>query len=510
MEMYNTTIERSVQRKAIQILGNKNLTLEDNFFEAGGDSLQMCSLLAGLYYDFGVELTIFDVYSCNTLRDICDLISQNKKTEKRADSVKEQDQRTLLSQEYMLKKDRKARKGGSLLGYDLVYKVTLPFEVDPNRLKEAFTEIYKAHDVLRCRYYLQDGKIYTHTEDVGYIPFKYSFEMKEYEDADLERIAAGIDVSQYPMIKLLLVEDVTEQTIILSANHSIFDYYSVRIFFEELFEYYEYGKKPNPQNWLEYLKKHHEKEKEKHLPFWEEYVRNRTPINSLGKMEEDFHTLKNRKKDQFGTASILIAYDMFLRLQMLCKRHRVSEFIFLLSSLFYYLSFESQSNDIIIGLNMNGRMNANDFQKIGMMTNQECIRLRCLDGIGRDEIIERVRDQYTQISKHQNISIGEIYALNADEADKGDMYEFFFNYKCEKDLSFDFMGEKVHAQEMNELYDFAPITFNVHQKLDCVQINIGYNCKIFDEISVRRIIDRYQRMLDQFMFGEEAQYGKVI
>ncbi|MAQ75613.1 MAG: hypothetical protein CL613_04690 [Aquimarina sp.] len=58
------------------MFGVNGLGVEDNFFELGGDSLKAVMLINKLKNDFGVMLTISEIFSSKTIIEISKLIDQ--------------------------------------------------------------------------------------------------------------------------------------------------------------------------------------------------------------------------------------------------------------------------------------------------------------------------------------------------------------------------------------------------------------------------------------------------
>jgi acyl carrier protein len=70
-----TEIERTVAGLWADVLGHVVLSVHDNFFEAGGNSLTAMQLLARIQHSFGVELSIKALFDCPTIAHVADQLA---------------------------------------------------------------------------------------------------------------------------------------------------------------------------------------------------------------------------------------------------------------------------------------------------------------------------------------------------------------------------------------------------------------------------------------------------
>jgi acyl carrier protein len=75
-----TPVEKQLALLWQNVLGIENLAVRDNFFELGGHSLRATRIIASVQRDFGVTLTLRDLFTKPTIAEIAALIDASKST----------------------------------------------------------------------------------------------------------------------------------------------------------------------------------------------------------------------------------------------------------------------------------------------------------------------------------------------------------------------------------------------------------------------------------------------
>jgi acyl carrier protein len=75
-----TPVEKQLAFLWQDVLGIENLGVRDNFFELGGHSLRATRIIASVQRDFGVTLTLRDLYTKPTIAEIAAMIETSKST----------------------------------------------------------------------------------------------------------------------------------------------------------------------------------------------------------------------------------------------------------------------------------------------------------------------------------------------------------------------------------------------------------------------------------------------
>jgi amino acid adenylation domain-containing protein len=82
-----TATEKILVQLWCEILQLDSVGIEDNFFDAGGDSIQLMQVHSRLQKLFGVEFSITELFEHPTIHEICSYLTKEKKSELEIDTV---------------------------------------------------------------------------------------------------------------------------------------------------------------------------------------------------------------------------------------------------------------------------------------------------------------------------------------------------------------------------------------------------------------------------------------
>jgi len=107
-----TPVEKQVALLWQEVLGIESLGIRDNFFELGGHSLRATRIIASVQRDFGVTLTLRDLYTKPTIAEIAAMIEASTPTERlssrprrigKAQPIAPEGKRSVISESELLK-----------------------------------------------------------------------------------------------------------------------------------------------------------------------------------------------------------------------------------------------------------------------------------------------------------------------------------------------------------------------------------------------------------------------
>lgn len=218
------------------VLSADNLTIEDNFFEFGGDSIKAVQITSRLY-ERGISLNVRDILIYRTIRQI----GINAETSLVANQYEQGliTGTTNLLPIHFWFFNQNFRKPGH---YHQSVLLTLKREVNVSQLETAFETLIRQHDTLRINYNTKTGKLFyneihsdkkfviqKHDENVSGRSCSSFFESLK-SDTNLESdllIKAAIVMGQGATAKLFL-----------TIHHLIVDGISWRILLEDLYNTY--------------------------------------------------------------------------------------------------------------------------------------------------------------------------------------------------------------------------------------------------------------------------------
>lgn len=232
------------------VLKTRQIGRDDSFFDIGGDSLTIVSVMAQVMQNFHVDVSLEEVYRSPRLADFAALIDAAEQTLYRpvTPAPEAEDYPASSAQQRMWvvmqgKPDSVA--------YNIPVAFAISGKLDRARLGCAFNTLIRSHDALRTSFHLSDsGLRQTITGDV-------EFELggltcgKEELDGTLKGLIKPFDLERAPLMRAALVETGGgEYVLFMDMHHIISDARTMEILLKDLADIYA-GKRP-AQKCIEY------------------------------------------------------------------------------------------------------------------------------------------------------------------------------------------------------------------------------------------------------------------
>lgn len=487
---------------ASEILNRNDVSLENNFFSLGGNSLQIHVLVMRIWKIWGITLDVANLYKCESFKEILKLIKGYRKESNIYKNEITKNVKALPCQQYVCRNKEIAdvRKDASEWhdSYNLMFSFKLEEHLDALRLEKAIFQLCENQDILRASLSNKNKNWYFHVEEEIESPFQFKKVLGKISKDVIKSYIRKIKIDNYHLFKVLLLEnDLNDQVVLLHVHHGIFDFASVQVFLEGLFTAYD-GKKILAPNYgfCEYVTNVYPKLVEKHLNFWKDYLKDRPyPCLFSSKINKNSF-VKFTEKDTFSTVKCKLPETVKVLLGKLSTSLSTTTFIILISALAILMNNRSKQHDLIIGTNMNGRLNADDLNRIGMMTNQECLRFKLNDSESIEQIIKNTKENYINVLSHQVVALGELYDLQEmKDIIKGDIFQVFFNYIGLDSIKIVRNGKLIEIEEYDRSNDYSPIVWTVFEEKFSYVLEVSFCDRLFKREFIEELLSEYQHIL---------------
>ena len=210
-----TEKETLLTESICDVLGAERISVLDNFFDIGGDSLKAIELTAKLE-EKGYTVAIKTIFSCKDIRELAEKLE--------AKSVEE----TVISYDSILPATAAQKRvyTAQMLAPDTtLYNVTYAFKsdnIDTDRLGEAVNKLIARHESLRTHFENRDGVICQVIDE--------SAEISVETTEEPESFAKPFDLSKAPLLRV----GSTANEVVISLHHIVTDGESMPVFFREL------------------------------------------------------------------------------------------------------------------------------------------------------------------------------------------------------------------------------------------------------------------------------------
>jgi amino acid adenylation domain-containing protein/non-ribosomal peptide synthase protein (TIGR01720 family) len=234
-------IEKKLVETWQEVLGKAPVSINDNFFEIGGDSIKTIQIISRMR-KAGYKLEMRDIFQNPQISALAPIV---KKIERKAD----QSVITGTVPLTPIQKDFFENQLTDKHHYNQAVMLMLEEGFDQEAVKTIFTKIQEHHDALRMTYKEEKGKIIQTNHGLEY-PLSlnvYDLRNQEYAGTILEQKAnelqSSINLETGPLMKLGLFHLQDGHRLLIAIHHLVIDGISWRILFEDMAELYQQYKR---------------------------------------------------------------------------------------------------------------------------------------------------------------------------------------------------------------------------------------------------------------------------
>lgn len=505
-----------------RILDIEGISIYDNFFELGADSLNIITFITRLYDEIKVELNLREIYQVPCIAELSEYIASKKndangldvpgaewdiqvrKADKKDDYPLSSGQRRL----YLL-----SQMDAGSVNYNICWVGFIEGEIDLPRLENAFSKLIHRHEALRTAFDVLDGYPVQRVHDR--VDFKIGVTDGNAEELDsiIDGFIQPFDLSRAPLIKVHVVRLEKEKSALLfDMHHIISDGASINIMLKELNGLY-HGDALVPVKtqyrdyavWQkDYLKTRKLKEQEK---YWLELFSDEASILN---MPTDYP----RPALQSFEGSIYrfdIEKDLSDRLKTLAAQSGSTLYMVLLSAYSILLSKYTGQEDIVVGSPVAGRINSEFENTMGMFVNTLAMRNYPAGGKTFSGFLEEVRENTLKALDNQNYPFEELISKLKIKRDPGrnPLFDTLFvlqNFDISNIL---LGGLRVQPYAFDSKASKFDLTLEAVHKGSMLSFNMEYCTKLFKRETIERLARHFINILNAIAKDSQVRISRL-
>lgn len=472
-----TEEEQALVTSLQTLFGIDKVSVLDNFFDLGGDSLRAIELTAYLE-KAGYHMDVRTIFACDTLEELA-------KTLKAAEPVEETGE--FSGDVPATAAQMRVYTAQGMQGDSTVYNVPYVFRtkaLDADRLEQAVKALIRRHDILRTHFENRNGTI------VQVLDEQVEFKLERLTSADSSAFIRSFDLTKAPLLRVGCYEN----TVMIDMHHIITDGTSMSIFVRELNEVYM-GRKLNetPVSYRQFAMQ--DRELRESEAYWLSVYQEEPPVLELNTDH------KRKQKRTYQGSMIYDSIDAAFHQQILakCRSWDVTPYVFYMGAFYILLSKFSGNEDIAVGMPIGGRQ-SRYLHTLGMFVNTAALRNFPVGTKKVKEFLDEVKDTSLKAMEHQDYSYGELVKkLNVNTPERNPLFDVMFAYQSESmtDVVFgDQRAELLPVPIATSKYDF---TFYLMPGKKEVTIAAEYATDLYEESTLRRFLDGYRLVLEQML-----------
>jgi amino acid adenylation domain-containing protein len=381
-------------------------------------------------------------------------------------------------------------------------------------LERAVAEIVRRHETLRTTLPSENGEPWQEIAAHATVPIELvdlSGEPAPARETALERLVGAaarrpFDLAAGPLLRVTLFRLEPElHVVLLNAHHVIVDGWSLGLFWHELLTLYDAfaAGRPSPlaeppiqyADFAVWQREHLAGGRlETQLAYWRDQLGDGTETLELpfDRARPPVQTFEGRDLE------LLVPKSLRGELAALGKREGVSLFVVLLGALNVLLHRFTGQDDIAIGSPVTNRTHTDIEQLIGLFVNTLVYKVDLGGEMDFRQVMSRTQDVVNAAQRHQEVPFEAVVEALQPERylSQNPLFQVCFNFLPARDLD---SGAALTVLEIkgirNDTAKFDLWISVVDRERDLL-VEVEYDSAVFDEATVRRILDGYRVLLE--------------
>lgn len=480
----------------MDILGVSQVSVHDDFFACGGHSLKAMQLVARVYKELSVKITLKDVFKYPVLEAQASFIQSARKDQYIAIPPAEPAMHYPMSYA-----QQRLWVLHQFDGIDLAYSITEIFEyegdLDRERLAAAFDILIDRHEVLRTVFDTIDGK------PVQIVRDSTSFRLHSETVAnDLQlKISAftrePFDLGNGPLLRAAVFSDSdTHHYLVLVIHHIIADEWSLQVLKRELTSIYTALEKREepflpvlPIQYKDYTIWQRNGSNSESLLTQQAYWRSKLENLPVLDLPADFPRPPVQRFEG-GNYYYIIPPEVMTGLQTLVAGNQATLFMGLVTAVKSLLYRYTGQTDVVVGTPVAGRAHPDLEDQIGLYVNTLVLRTMLVaeDGFASNllAVKETALEAYANQEYPFNLLVEDI-DTNRDVSRSAIFDVMIVLRDADEEVPVGGTGRRDDELDMHLGGSKFDITFYFKQQHDGLQLQIEYNRELFTHARIVRM-----------------------
>lgn len=398
------------------------------------------------------------------------------------------------------------------------YVISTSYKIEGNvnisRLEKSINKIIQRHEILRTVFIKQNGEpiLFVEDEKEFFIDYKKADGIVDWSETEkinqmiFSQEAIPIDIIKGPLLRVTLFKIAEESFLMLiEVHHLICDGWSLNIFMEELFHFYnqedeDYKKElpaltvqyPDYTAWeSQYLRQHNFDE---NLAYWENKLK--TASRSIALPADYPQSLYQTNEGS------VIFFEFPLELSKKIKKyataHEVSLFTMLFSGFGILLARYSQQDDVLIGTTIANRKQSELEDLIGFFVNFVALRLQFDNTMTFSDFLLNTKKEILEGFSNSQLPFSKLINELQLQKDAG-LHSFFqvmFIFQNTPKVASRIHELEITPYKNNNLTAKYDITVEMRESGDQISGLFQYNTDIFKKETIERMIGAYTEIFE--------------
>jgi amino acid adenylation domain-containing protein len=509
------------------LLELRQVSVNEDVFALGADSLTITQMLSRLRMRFGVNFSFRDIFDAPTPASLAARIESSKKSASTASvslSETRMDGYSPLSLQqqriyFLSRLDQIGHK------YHVVDIVHLSGPLDPLLLEESIATICERHETLRTTFLERQGEpmqtitaVRPTLEQIDLRPLAARKSARAVQLQARKLLQEPFDIEREPPIRMQLLglgED--SNALLIKLHHLITDGWSQRLFWEELEALYNARSKglatKLPELPFQY----------RHFVEWQRAWVS-TPVAKeqlsywltrlAGLTELPLRTDRPRPATGTGRGArvpLKLPRALSQNIRSLSRTHNATLFMMLLAAFQCLLFRYTQHEDIAVGSLVANRNSIQIERLIGMFVNAIVLRTDLSGDPTFREVLRRVRQLTFDAYRNQELPIEEILqALHAPRRlDQNPLFRVMFILQRASPKRSEITGLSTHFLDLDPGIARSDILLELVDTNGCLEGWLEYSTDLFERTTITRMAAHFRKLLESIVANPDERVSCI-
>ncbi|MGX7696269.1 non-ribosomal peptide synthetase [Gordonia polyisoprenivorans] len=521
-----------------EVLGRSSMSMSDNFFDAGGNSLSATRVAARLTRATGRRVGIRDIFDSADLRALATVVDDTA-LDTAPDSTRWRSPSGPVplspAQHRLWLTDRLGSAESA--NYHIPFSVRLVGELDVDALHSALVDVITRHEPLRSTVVEIDGTACIEVHDAADVDIDLTVTDTDKAVSDLEFAGAPFDLAHdIPLRARLVRAGSDDHRLTIVIHHIAADGWSLTPLADDLATAYRSRAAGRAPEWAPLRVSYSQFSATKHaamesdsaaddLEFWRAAL-----ADAPAETELPLDRPRPREHDSRGaTTSVCLPPHAHAALHTVAESRGASTFMALHALVAALLRTGSTHDDLVIGTPVAGRGDADLDHLVGMFVNTIPLRTRVHKHLGFDALLDAVRAADLDAFDHAELPFDRIVTeLNPTRA--AGHHPFFSvsvalagaitgGHGGGRDsadaIDLDFADLSATASRIDVGHTKFDLQFTFTERHDAdgtpagMSVEIGYATALFDATTIASLSTRLRRILEAIVADPGRPIGDI-
>jgi amino acid adenylation domain-containing protein len=518
-----------------QVLGLKQIGVNDNFFALGGHSLLVAQVISRVREAFGVELSLRSLFEEPTVAGLATQMETLPGAEQETLSTiqpipRDGDLPLSFAQTRLWFLNQLERESAA---YNMPMALCLIGCLQVTALELAVQEIVRRHEVLRTTFKMVNGSpvevIAPVTSDFPLSICEVGFSENQNRQWDevqrlvTEESQRPFDLEKGPLVRVTLLRLNEESHVLLvTMHHIISDGWSQGVFVRELSSLYTAlssgTSSPLPElpiqyadfahwqrQWLEGMGEDGCSPLQTQLAYWKQQLGGNLTLLDLptDQPRPSIQTLRGAKQ------SLKLSKKLTQTLKAFSQKEGATLFMTMLAAFKTLLYRYAGQEDIIVGTPIAGRNRAEIENLMGLFLNTLVLRTDLSGNPSFRELLGRVREVALGAYAHPDIPFEKLVEELHPQRhlNRHPLFDVMFNFINTPQTAWEMPGLTLSPLELDESESKFSMTLYVEEHSDQLSLQLVYQQGLFSAARMTSLLHQFQHLLEQVVAAPDSAIG---